>query len=92
MAVRTPKTINGLVKAIEQHAAISGGVIREIWRCNAGWGIIYSLTPIAMQRAKYGNIIVYGYYPTLEQCIKEEYKRIVLRQKVKGGEAEWVIK
>ena len=69
--MKKPKTINGLISAIERKLAPHGLTIRKLWNCNAGWGMHYTIP----QKA---DTTVYRYYPTLEACIKAEYKRIVL--------------
>lgn len=94
------KTINGMINAIEARHCI-----RKLWRCNAGWGMMF-VRDYVMQTeppwpgpkarnydkklAAYHkwsaerkwlcetNQVVYKYYPTVESCVKAEYRARVI--------------
>ena len=96
------KTINGMIKAIETRHCI-----RKLWRCRAGWGMMFVRVfdvPIQPPWPKpkdrnYGkkmaahdewqaertrlwesNQVVYSYYPTVEACVKAEYRARVINE------------
>lgn len=75
------KTINQMTVAILKEVGKLGYTIREIWYCNAGWGMCY-VNPKVVGDDKY---VTHTYYSTIEACIRGEYKRTVLKKKEKGG-------
>jgi hypothetical protein len=84
--MKTPKTLTGKINAIHKVFPI-----REIWFCNAGFGIMY-LVPKNMQSKhpllRGNKTAVFSYFRTLEQCVNSEYKRIVLKKKIRGGSVD----
>ena len=72
-------TVDEMIAAIEQQTTI-----RELWRCNAGWGM-FTLTEDEVAvcysdstpRARRPRGTVQQYYPTLEDCVRAEYLRWV---------------
>lgn len=76
--MKKPKTVNGRMKHIYLAVNELGYTIRKLWFCNAGWGMVY--IPHDSE-----NTIVFTYYDTIEKCISEEYDRIVLKKKIRGG-------
>jgi hypothetical protein len=83
---KSPKTLQGKINHICQII-----MIREIWHCNAGWGVIYHLgenTTYKAQSLRGNKTIVFTYWDSIEQCINNEYKRIVLGQNIRGGKVE----
>jgi hypothetical protein len=83
---KIPKTLTGKINAIHRVFPI-----REIWFCNAGFGIIY-IVPQNMQSKHHGmrgnKTVTFSYFRTLESCIDNEYKRIVLKKKIRGSRVE----
>ena len=61
------KTINQMIKEIEHRVCI-----REIWRCNAGWGIMFHFSDDRNE--------VYSYENTLEACVKKAWEYWVLKK------------
>jgi hypothetical protein len=91
------ETIDEMIAAIEQRVCI-----RQIWRCNAGWGMLtIELERVDEYRKQMSDFyvrtanppsrsardltlsepplepaaIVQRYYPTLEECVRAEYRR-----------------
>ncbi len=97
--MKRPKRINTLIKHIELKLNANNSGIREIWYCNAGWGIIYFLKPLAWNKSQYRTLkeqksenvhVVFTYYNTIEECINGEYDRIILKTNNKGGMPDWI--
>lgn len=92
--MKQPKTLSGKLKAINKILPI-----QSIWCAKISvtkgihqeWGIQYEV-PKDMTHANpmfQGNkIITFAYFITLEKCIDNEYKRIVLKKKIRGGSIE----
>jgi hypothetical protein len=70
------KSINEMIAAIEEKVCI-----RNIWRCNAGWGMRFALNREQRLSLLPSNFIlkgddpctVFSYYNSLEECVKSEY-------------------
>lgn len=73
------RTINQMVKAIEANVCI-----RKLWRCRAGWGMMFVLTdeqfednlpPTLRNRPQdyEANGSVFAYYNSIQECVEAEY-------------------
>lgn len=61
-------TVNKMIAAIEHRVCI-----RKLWNCKAGWGMSFVIG-IELNEKWEDKVVVYSYFPTLEQCIKMEYR------------------
>lgn len=80
-------------KMIEEIEAVV--CIRKIWRCNAGWGMLFVLNPLNDPRqhpsplgldlnlrgdSKDSKVTAYAYYGSLSECVKAEHAVWVKKQ------------
>jgi len=76
-----PKSVNGLMKVIEEKLAEKQIVVRKIFHTNKGWAFVYAyagnstLPPI---KRIFKDNAVFKYYEDIEDCFKGEYDRVVL--------------
>lgn len=85
--MKRPKTIDGLIAAVERAAHANGAYIRKVRRCNAGWGLMYGgpFVPLSPPTVREQELVVWAYYPTIGAMARAEYRRIVERKPEKGG-------
>lgn len=76
--MKTPRTIDGKINAIEQEINCLNYTIRKLWYCNAGWGLMYI-------HSNSVHSCVHAYYSSIKSCVTAEYNRVVLKKKERGG-------